>query len=340
MTAADISLGELAAAVGAELRGDPAQRVSAMNTLAAAQGHELAFLANPKYRNQLMSTNAGAVLLRPDDLGDFTGNALLLANPYLAFATLSHRFDRTPKPATGIHASAVVAETAVLGEGVSIAAQVVIGEGVRIGAGSIVEAGSVIHDRVVLGEGCRIRSRVVIYHDCRLGNRVQIHSGAVIGGDGFGFANERGHWRKIAQLGAVVIHDDVDIGANTTVDRGALEDTEIHTGAIIDNQVQIAHNVVIGAHTAIAACCGISGSTEIGAHCILAGGVGVVGHIKICDGVQITGMTMVTKSITEPGSYSSGTAFDRTESWKKMAVRLRRLDDLVTRVQRLEKARD
>jgi UDP-3-O-[3-hydroxymyristoyl] glucosamine N-acyltransferase len=166
---------------------------------------------------------------------------------------------------------------------------------------------------------------------------VQIHSGAVIGGDGFGFANERGHWRKIAQLGAVVIHDDVDIGANTTIDRGALEDTVIHAGVIVDNQVQIAHNVIIGAHTAIAACCGISGSTHIGAHCILAGGVGVVGHIEICDGVQITGMTMVTKSITEPGSYSSGTAFDRTESWKKMAVRLRRLDDLVTRVQRLEK---
>ncbi|MEO6697981.1 MAG: UDP-3-O-(3-hydroxymyristoyl)glucosamine N-acyltransferase [Paraperlucidibaca sp.] len=340
MSAANISLGELAAVVGAELRGDAAHRVSGMNTLAAAGAHELAFLANPKYRSQLTTTGAGAVLLRPDDLGDYAGNALLLANPYLAFATLSHRFDRTPTPSAGVHASAVVADTALLGEGVSIGAHVVIGEGVVIGAGSIVEAGSVIHDRVALGENCRIRSRVVIYHDCRLGNRVQIHSGAVIGGDGFGFANERGQWRKIAQLGAVIIHDDVDIGANTTVDRGALENTEIHTGAIIDNQVQIAHNVVIGAHTAIAACCGISGSTQIGAHCILAGGVGVVGHIRICDGVQITGMTMVTKSITEPGSYSSGTAFDRTESWKKMAVRLRRLDEIVTRVQRLEKAHD
>ncbi|REH37897.1 UDP-3-O-[3-hydroxymyristoyl] glucosamine N-acyltransferase [Paraperlucidibaca baekdonensis] len=340
MTAAGISLGELAAAVGAELRGEPDHCVQGMNTLAAAAPHELAFLANPKYRSQLAATQAGAVLLRHDDLGDFTGNALLLANPYLAFATLSHRFDRTPQPAAGVHNSAVVAESAVLGEGVSIGAQVVIGDGVVIGAGSLIEAGSVIHDRVVLGENCRIRSRVVIYHDCRLGNRVQVHSGAVIGGDGFGFANERGQWRKIAQLGAVVIGDDVDIGANTTIDRGALEDTEIHTGAIIDNQVQIAHNVIIGAHTAIAACCGISGSTQIGAHCILAGGVGVVGHIQICDGVQITGMTMVTKSITEPGSYSSGTAFDRTDAWKKMAVRLRRLDDLATRVQRLEKNRD
>ena len=340
MSRVDFRLAELAEGIGAELRGDPELRISAMNTLAAAQAHELAFLANPKYRHQLATTQAGAVLVRPEDLGDFTGNALLLANPYVAFAKLSHRFDRTPGVANGVHATAVIAASAVLGEGVSIAAQVVIGEAVIIGAGSVIEAGSVIHDRVVLGENCRIRSRVVIYHDCRLGDRVQIHSGAVIGGDGFGFANERGQWRKIAQLGAVVIGDDVDIGANTTIDRGALEDTEIHTGAIIDNQVQIAHNVVIGAHTAIAACCGISGSTQIGAHCILAGGVGVVGHIKICDGVQITGMTMVTKSITEPGSYSSGTAFDRTESWKKMAVRLRRLDDVVTRVQRLEKAHD
>jgi UDP-3-O-[3-hydroxymyristoyl] glucosamine N-acyltransferase len=169
-----------------------------------------------------------------------------------------------------------------------------------------------------------------------LGDRVTIHSGAVLGDDGFGFAPHQGRWFKIAQIGRVVVHNDADIGSNTTIDRGALDDTIIHQGAIIDNQVQIAHNVEIGAHTAIAACCGISGSSKIGAHCVLAGGVGLVGHIEICDNVHITGMTMITKSITQAGSYSSGTAFDSTDNWKKMAVRLRKLDEMAKRLRELE----
>lgn len=337
---AGMTLGELAAELGAELRGDPGYRVSGLGTLQGAGPDQLSFLANPRYRPQLQSTTAGAVLLRPEDLGDYSGQVLLLANPYLAFARLTHRFDRTPRPAAGIHASAVVSASAVIPASACIGPLAVIGEHVVLGERVIIESGAVIQDRVTIGDDSRIRSRVVIYHDCQLGCRVNIHAGAVIGGDGFGFANERGQWRKIAQIGRVLIHDDVDIGANTTVDRGALDDTVIHQGAIIDNQVQIAHNVVIGAHTAIAACCGISGSTRIGARCILAGGVGIVGHIDICDGVQITGMTMVTKSITEPGSYSSGTAFDRTDNWKKMAVRLRRLEELAQRVRSLEKAAD
>ena len=333
-----MTLAELAAELGAELRGDPGHRITGLATLQGAGPEHLAFLANPRYRPQLQETRAGAVLLRPEDAAGYAGQALLLANPYLAFARVSHRFDRTPRLPAGVHPSAVVAASARIDASACIGPQAVIGEDVVIGAGSIIEAGAILHDRVRVGDESRIRSRVVIYHDCQVGSRVNIHAGAVIGGDGFGFANERGHWRKIAQLGAVVIHDDVDIGANTTIDRGALEDTVIHTGVIIDNQVQIAHNVVIGAHTAIAACCGIAGSTRIGAHCILAGGVGVVGHIEICDRVQLTGMTMVTKSITEPGSYSSGTAFDTSDNWKKMAVRLRRLDDLAQRVRRLEKS--
>ena len=169
-----------------------------------------------------------------------------------------------------------------------------------------------------------------------LGDRVTIHSGAVIGDDGFGFAPHQGRWHKIAQIGRVVLHNDVDIGCNTTIDRGALDDTVIHEGAIIDNQVQIAHNVEIGAHTAIAACCGISGSSKIGAYCVLAGGVGLVGHIELCDKVHVTGMTMITKSITKAGSYSSGTAFDSTENWKKMAVRLKKIDEMAKRLRELE----
>jgi len=334
-----MTLAELATELGAELRGDPQYRVSGLATLQAAGPEQLAFLANPRYRPQLQDTRAGAVMLRPEDAEGYEGQALFLANPYAAFARLTHRFDRTPRP-SGVHASAVVAVSAVVPASAGVGALAVIGEGVVLGERVVIDAGAIVHDRTVIGDDSRIRSRAVIHHDCVLGARVSIGAGAIIGGDGFGFANAGGRWHKIAQIGRVVIHDDVDIGVNTTIDRGALEDTVIHTGAIIDNQVQIAHNVVIGAHTAIAACCGIAGSTRIGAHCILAGGVGVVGHIEICDRVQLTGMTMVTKSITEPGSYSSGTAFDRTDNWKRMAVRLRRLDELAQRVRALEDAAD
>lgn len=329
------TLAELAQKLDATVRGNPAHSVSGLNTLRSAGPDQLTFLANPLYAAELRQTRAGAVLIREADAVGYEGNALILANPYLAYAKLSRLFDRTPHP-EGVHPSAVVAASARLGEGVAVGPLAVIGDEVEIGAGSVIEAGAVIHARTRIGANCRIRSNAVIYHDCVLGDRVNIHSGAIIGGDGFGFANDRGRWEKIAQIGRVVIHNDVDIGANTTVDRGALEDTEIHNGVIIDNQVQIAHNVVIGAHTAIAACCGISGSTRIGAYCVLAGGVGLVGHIEIADKVMLTGMTMVTKSITASGSYSSGTAFDTTDNWKKMAVRLRRLDDMARRVKDLE----
>lgn len=330
------TLAALAQELGAELRGDATLAVTGLGTLRSAGPGQVSFLANPLYKAELEQTRAGAVLLRAADAEGFAGNALVLANPYLAYAKLSRLFDRTPRPAAGVHATAVVGEGAVIDPTAAIGPLAVIGAGVEIGAGTVVEAGAVIHDRCRIGRDSRVRANAVLYHDCQLGDRVNIHSGAIIGGDGFGFANDRGNWEKIAQIGRVVIHDDVDIGANTTVDRGALDDTVIHRGAIIDNQVQIAHNVVIGAHTAIAACCGISGSSRIGAYCVLAGGVGLVGHIEICDRVHITGMTMITKSITVPGSYSSGTAFDTTDDWKKMAVRLRRLDDMARRLKTLE----
>ncbi len=332
----DFSLQTLAEKLGAELRGNAAHRINGLGTLSNAQPHQIAFLANPRYKSQLATSQAGAVLLTPADAENFAGNALVLANPYLAFAKLTALFDRTPQPSTGTHATACVAASAIVPASACIGAGVVIGEEVVLGERCIIDAGAVLHDRVSVGDDCRIHSNVVIHHDCVLGDRVNICAGAIIGADGFGFANDRGCWQKIYQLGRVVIGNDVDIGANTTIDRGALEDTEIHDQVIIDNQVQIAHNVVVGQGTAIAACCGISGSSRIGRYCILAGGVGLVGHIEICDHVQITGMTMVTKSITEPGSYSSGTAFDHTDKWKKMAVRLRRLDDLASRVRSLE----
>lgn len=332
------TLAELADKLGAELRGDPLLQISGVHTLAAAGPHQLSFLANPRYAGELQQTHAGAVLLRPADAGEFAGNALLLANPYLGYARVARLFDRTPRPSAGVHPSAVVSASAQLDASVAVGPCAVVGDDVIIGPGSVIEAGAVIQARTRVGQDCRIRANAVIYHDCLLGDRVNIHSGAIIGSDGFGFANDAGRWEKIAQIGRVVIHDDVDIGANTTIDRGALDDTVIHQGVIIDNQVHLAHNVVIGAFTAIAGCVGIAGSSRIGAYCVLAGGVGVAGHLEVCDKVQFTGMTMVTKSITTPGSYSSGTGMEPTSSWRKTAVRLRQLDDMAHRLRELEAA--
>lgn len=331
------TLAELAVEVGGQVRGDAAVRISGLGTLKSAESHQLSFLANPQYRALVPQTRAGAVLIREEDIGDYQGNCLVVANPYAVYARLSHVFDRTPLPDAGVHERAWVHPDAQVDPVASIGPGAIVEAGAVIGAGTVIEALAFIGARTVIGRDCRIRARAVIHHDCRIGDRVIIHSGAVIGDDGFGFAPANGRWNKIAQIGGVVIHDDADIGANTTIDRGALDDTVIHRGVIIDNLVQIAHNVVIGEHSAIAGCTGISGSTTIGSWCTLAGGVGLVGHIEICDRVHVTGMTMVTKSINRPGSYSSGTAFDETESWKRMAVRLRRLDDMANRVRDLEK---
>lgn len=321
---------------GLELRGNPDCEIEGLHTLACATERQLSFLSNPKYKGMLKKTRAGALLLRPEDAADFSGNAILLAQPYVAYAQLAVRFDRTPRPAAGIHESAVVSSSAQIDTSASIGPHAVIGDHVQIAAGTIIEAGAIVQAGTTIGRNSRIRANAVIYHDCVIGNRVNIHSGAIIGSDGFGFAPHQGRWHKIAQIGRVIIHDDVDIGANTTIDRGALDDTVIHENVIIDNQVQIAHNVVIGAHTAIAACCGIAGSTRIGANCIMAGGVGIAGHLEIADNVQFTGMTIVTKSIKEPGSYSSGTGFEPTPQWRRTVVRIRQLDDMAARLKALE----
>ena len=332
-----MTLSELATELGAELRGDPEYRVTGLATLQTAGPSQIAFLANPRYAGELQQTRAGAVLLRPADADGFAGNALLLPNPYLAYARVAGLFDQTPRPAAGIHERAVVSGSARVDASVSIGACAVIGDEVEIGAGTVIEPGVVIQARSRIGRDCRIRANAVVYHDCVLGDRVNVHSGAIIGSDGFGFANDRGRWEKIAQIGRVVIHDDVDIGANTTIDRGALADTLIGNGVKLDNQIMIAHNVQVGDNTAMAGCVGISGSTKIGRNCMIAGGVGMVGHIEVCDGVFVTGMTMVTRSITEPGSYSSGTAMQPAAEWRKSAARIRQLDDMARRLQQMEK---
>ena len=334
---ATIKLGQLAEFLGATLRGDQDKDINGLATLQEAGPDQISFLANPQYRKFLTDTQAAAVLLKPADADSFAGDALLVPDPYLAYARISHLFDHKPKAAAGIHPTAVIADDAVVDPAASIGAFAIVESGARIAAQVTVGAHCFIGARCEIGEGGWLAPRVTLYHDVRIGKRVVIQSGAVLGGEGFGFANEKGVWQKIAQIGGVSIGDDVEIGVNTAIDRGALADTRIGNGVKLDNQIQIAHNVQIGDHTAMAACVGISGSTKIGKHCMLAGGVGLVGHIEICDGVFITGMTMVTHSITEPGSYSSGTAMQPAAEWRKSAARLRKIDDMARRLQKLEK---
>lgn len=335
-----MTLGQLAEALGATLKGPEALQITGLATLQEAGPGQLSFLANPQYRKYLDNCQAGAVLLKAADAESFAGNALIVADPYQAYARISHLFDPKPKAVAGIHPSAVVAEDAQVDASASIGPFAVIESGARIQADVSIGAHCFIGARCVVGEGGWLAPRVTLYHDVIIGKRVVIQSGAVIGGEGFGFANEKGIWRKIAQIGGVTIGDDVEIGVNTAVDRGALSDTRIGNGVKLDNQIQIAHNVQIGDHTAMAACVGISGSTRIGKHCMLAGGVGLVGHIDICDNVFVSGMTMVTRSITEPGSYSSGTAMQPLADWRKSAARIRQLDDMAKRLQQLEKRVD
>ncbi|MEX6663240.1 UDP-3-O-(3-hydroxymyristoyl)glucosamine N-acyltransferase [Pseudomonas sp. W2-17] len=334
---ATITLGQLAEFLGATLRGPADKQITGLATLQEAGPDQVSFLANPQYRKFLATTQAAAVLLKPADAEGYAADALLVPDPYLAYARISHLFDPKPKAAVGVHPTALVAADAFVDPAASVGAYAVIESGARIAAGVTIGAHCFIGARSVIGEGGWLAPRVTLYHDVRIGQRVVIQSGAVLGGEGFGFANEKGVWQKIAQIGGVTIGDDVEIGVNTAIDRGAMDDTRIGNGVKLDNQIQIAHNVQIGDHTAMAACVGISGSAKIGKHCMLAGGVGLVGHIEICDGVFVTGMTMVTRSITEPGSYSSGTAMQPAAEWRKSAARMRHLDDMARRLQHLEK---
>ena len=337
---ATMKLGELAEFLGTTVSGDPEKIITGLATLQEAGPAQLSFLANPQYRKYLPECQAGAVLLKAADAQGFVGDALIVPDPYLAYARISHLFDPKPKAPAGIHPSAVIAADAVVDPGASIGPFVVIESGAKVAAGVTLGAHCFIGARCEIGEGGWLAPRVTLYHDVRIGKRVVVQSGAVLGGEGFGFANEKGVWQKIAQIGGVTIGDDVEIGVNTAIDRGALADTVIGNGVKLDNQIQIAHNVQIGDNTAMAACVGISGSSKIGKNCMLAGGVGLVGHIEICDGVFITGMTMVTHSITEPGAYSSGTAMQPAAEWRKSAARLRQLDDMARRLKQVEKRVD
>jgi UDP-3-O-[3-hydroxymyristoyl] glucosamine N-acyltransferase len=335
----EITLKALSEEIGAVLKGDSSHVVNGCATLTDATSQQLSFIYNKKYTPALLSTNAGVVVLSEDYIGDCPTNALVVKNPYLAYAQAATILHSSNVNNRSIHSTAVIADTSVMPKCCYIGAQVVIADNVQLGDRCSIGAGVIVEEGVKIGDDAQIFANVTVCKQVNIGHRAIIHPGAVIGSDGFGLAPKpsKQGWQKIPQIGSVIIGNDVEIGANTTIDRGALEDTLIGNGVKIDNQVMIAHNVSIGDHTAIAGCAGIAGSTEIGKHCTLAGGVGLVGHITIADGVHITGMTMVTHSIKESGAYSSGTPFQKNSDWLKNAVRFKQLDKLSRKINQVLK---
>lgn len=330
------TLNELAERFGGEIHGSADARVDRVAPLHSAAPGAISFFANTRYRAALRSTAASAVILSPENVDDCPVSALVCANPYATYARLAALFMRHPEAVPGIHSSAVVDPSARVDETASIGPLTVVEAGARIGAGVALGPGCIVGQDCVVGAGSRFVSRVTLCRGVEIGERVLIHPGVVIGADGFGIAKEGDIWIKVPQLGSVRVGNDAEIGANTTIDRGALEDTVIGDDVRLDNQIQIAHNVVIGAHTAIAGCSAVAGSATIGAHCLIAGGVGILGHLSVADHVQITAMSLVTRSITESGVYSSGTPLQPNREWLRNAVQLRHLDELARRVRKLE----
>ncbi|ELI6416861.1 TPA: UDP-3-O-(3-hydroxymyristoyl)glucosamine N-acyltransferase [Aeromonas salmonicida subsp. salmonicida] len=334
------TLAQLAQQLGAEIHGDETLEIRKVATLEKAGEGDITFLSNKKYRHYLEQSKASAVLITEADLPFCPTNALVLKDPYVGFARVAQLLDTTPQPATDIHPSAV------------IAADVQLGERVAIGANAVIESGVVLGDDVRIGPGCfvgkntrlgarsRLWANVTLYHNITMGSDCLVQSGTVIGADGFGYANERGEWIKIPQLGGVTIGNRVEIGACTTIDRGALEDTRIADNVIIDNQCQIAHNVEIGYGTAVAGSTVMAGSLKVGKYCIIGGASVFNGHMEICDQATVTGMAMVMRPITEPGVYSSGIPLQTNKEWRKTAARVMRIEEMHKRLSKLEKKLD
>ena len=328
-----MKLQEIADAIGAQVHGDGEINIESIATIQSAQSGQIAFLANPKYRHHLEVTEASAVIVSEADIPFLQSAGLVMGNPYLGYAKVAQLLDSTPRSHT---------------QGATISEKASVAQSAQIGVNTVIEAGAEIGEHVIIGPGCyighntiiqantRLWANVTVYHGVVIEEDCLIHAGAVIGADGFGFANDRGTWVKIPQLGGVIIHASTEIGANTTIDRGALDDTVIGRGVIIDNQCQIAHNVVIGDHTCIAGCTVVAGSTEIGKYCVIGGAVAISGHMKITDKVQITGMSMVIKSIEEPGIYSSGMPTSSNREWRKNAAALRNLNEMHKRLKKVE----
>lgn len=329
-----LRIDEIVDRLGGQFEGDGATVVNQVGSLASAQPGQIAFLSNPKLRPQLESTQATAVILPPQFAAATELPRIIHPNPYAYYARVVALLNPGVKPVQGIHISAVVQSE--IPATASVGANATVGERVRVGENVIIHPGCVIGDDVRIGDDTVIYPNAVVYHSCVIGQRVVIQAGAVIGSDGFGNAREGERWIKIPQIGRVVIGDDVEVGANTTIDRGALDDTVIGNGVKLDNQIQVAHNVVIGDHTAMAGCVGIAGSTKIGKRCTIGGAGMISGHIELADDVHISAGTLVAKNLTKPGQYTSIYPLELHDEWLRNAVQIKRLSKLAARVAELE----
>lgn len=335
-----VSLRELAAALGGDLFGDPDQMVTGIAALAQAQAQHISFVSHPKYRSHIQSTRA-ACLIVPPDLAESArrrGACIVTPDPYLYYARLSQwwRARAARQPTAGRHPTAWVADDADVHPSASLGPFAVVESGACVGAGASIGAHALVGSGARIGESTVLHARVTVGADCQVGARCILHPGVVIGADGFGFAPHQGEWVKIEQLGAVVLGDDCEVGANTCIDRGALGDTVLGVGVKLDNLIQIGHNVRIGDHTAMAGCVGVAGSAVIGAHCTVGGGAVVLGHLSLADGVHISAASVVTKSIRQPGHYSGVFPLDDNARWEKNAATLKQLHALRERVRQLE----
>lgn len=330
------TLADIAAQLGGDVLGDPQTRVSRVAPLVSAGEGEITFLANPKFRSQLGGSKASAVILRPDAADEFSGARIVTGNPYAYYARVTALLNPQSVCFDGVHASAVLGSE--VPASAAIGPNAVIGHGVTLGENVVIHAGCVIGDDVSIGDGSVFYPNVVVYYGCRIGHGCIVHSGAVIGADGFGFAPDGQSWVKIPQIGGVVIGNNVEIGANTTVDRGALDDTVVGDGCKIDNLVHIGHNCRIGANSVLAGCTGVAGSTVFGEHCVVGGAGMISGHLNIVGDTTISGGSTVMKSIMKPGVYTSVQPLDTHEDWLRNASHIRRLAKLADRVAELEKA--
>lgn len=333
-----LTLAELAAEAGAQVRGDPQVLIHRVATLQDAGPGEISFLANPRYRSQLAATRASAVILSEQDANDCPTNCLVCANPYLAHARVAEVLHPAAPSVAGIDPSAVVDPSVRLGRDVRIAANCYVGPAVVLGDGVDIGPNCVLLDGVEVGESSRLVASVTLCSGTRLGARCLVHPGAVIGSDGFGLANDDGTWVKVPQVGCAVLGDDVEVGSCTSIDRGAIGDTVIADGAKIDSQVHIAHNVQIGRHTAIAGCAAVAGSSRVGDFCTIAGGAGITGHVVLGDHVHVSGVTAVTRSLPEPGVYTGTVPAMEHSAWQKNFARLRHLEEMQRRLRALERA--
>ena len=329
------TLGEIAAEINAELHGDPDCKITNVASLPRAGAGQLSFCANKHYYSYLSQTEAAAVVLRADDAARCKTSRLVAADPYLAYAKAARMLNPQANFQPGVHPTAVIEPDARIAPGCFIGAQVYIGAQARIGACSWIGPGCVIEARARLGSHCRLLANVTVLQDVSIGRRALLHPGVVIGSDGYGMANDGGRWLKIPQLGSVRVGDDVELGANTTIDRGTLDDTVIEAGVKIDNQVHIGHNAHVGEHTAIAGAAALAGSVKLGKRCMIGGACAIAGHVELADDVTITGMSGVAGSIGQAGVYSGGIPVTENRIWRKNIARFRHLDELVRKFARL-----